>query len=141
MLMKFLFLAAFSFFSANAQAAFRVPGYELVYSYPVETTLAEPDLRLAQDVWPEMIDRARRTLDINEFYVTPSTGEPLEPTLAAMDRGPMAEDELAWMARVGAHVRTATKRQPRGGAMALLDRLASWGGPCSSAPRLPPATA
>jgi phosphatidylserine/phosphatidylglycerophosphate/cardiolipin synthase-like enzyme len=76
----------FALLSGSARAAFKVPGYELVYSYPVETTLAEPDLRLAQDVWPEMIDKARHTLDVNEFYVTPSTGEPLEPTLAAMDR-------------------------------------------------------
>ncbi len=72
--------------AASARAAFRVPGYELVYCFPVETTLNETDLRLAQDVWPEMIDKARRTLDVNEFYVTPSTGGPLEPTLAAMDR-------------------------------------------------------
>jgi phosphatidylserine/phosphatidylglycerophosphate/cardiolipin synthase-like enzyme len=72
--------------STPAHAAFKVPGYELVYSYPVETTLNEPDLRLAADVWPEMIDKAKHTLDVNEFYITPSTGEPLEPTLAAMDR-------------------------------------------------------
>jgi phosphatidylserine/phosphatidylglycerophosphate/cardiolipin synthase-like enzyme len=78
--------AALVLLAASARAAFKVPGYELVYSYPVETTLAEPDLRLAQDVWPEMIDQAKSTLDVNQFYVTPSTGEPLEPTLAAMDR-------------------------------------------------------
>ena len=78
--------AALVLLAVSARAAFKVPGYELVYSYPVETTLNEPDLRLAQDVWPEMIDKARQTLDVNEFYVTPSTGEPLEPTLAAMDR-------------------------------------------------------
>lgn len=69
-----------------ASAAVKVPGYELVYSYPAETTLEEPDLRQAKDVWPEMIDKARHTLDINEFYVSPSTGEPLEPTLAAIER-------------------------------------------------------
>jgi phosphatidylserine/phosphatidylglycerophosphate/cardiolipin synthase-like enzyme len=84
--MKRLSLAALVLLAGSARAAFKVPGYELVYSYPVETTLSEPDLRLAQDVWPEMIDKARHTLDVNEFYVTPSTGEPLEPTLAAMDR-------------------------------------------------------
>jgi phosphatidylserine/phosphatidylglycerophosphate/cardiolipin synthase-like enzyme len=83
---RFILAAAFIPLAAAARAAFKVPGYELVYSYPVETTLAEPDLRLAQDVWPEMIDKARRTLDVNEFYITPSTGEPLESTLAAMDR-------------------------------------------------------
>ncbi|HEX4047121.1 MAG TPA: phospholipase D-like domain-containing protein, partial [Elusimicrobiota bacterium] len=79
-------LIAAAFLSTPARAAFKVPGYELVYSYPVETTLNEPDLRSAQDVWPKMIDKARRTLDVNEFYVTPQAGEPLEPTLAAMDR-------------------------------------------------------
>jgi phosphatidylserine/phosphatidylglycerophosphate/cardiolipin synthase-like enzyme len=78
--------AALVLSAVSARAAFKVPGYELVYCYPVETTLSEPDLRLAQDVWPEMIDKARHTLDVNEFYITPSTGEPLEPTLAAMDR-------------------------------------------------------
>ena len=72
--------------AASARAAFKVPGYELVYSYPVETTLSEPDLRLALDVWPEMIDAAKETLDVNQFYLTPAAGEPLEPTLAAMER-------------------------------------------------------
>lgn len=86
MLKKSLALAALILLAQTARAAFKVPGYELVYCYPVETTLNEPDLRLAQDVWPEMIDKARHTLDVNEFYITPSTGEPLEPTLAAMDR-------------------------------------------------------
>lgn len=69
-----------------ARAEFRVPGYELVYSYPAETTLAEPDLRQAQDVWPQMFDAAKTTIDLNEFYVTPSTGGALEPSLAALER-------------------------------------------------------
>lgn len=81
-----LLAAVLVLLAATARAAFKVPGYELVYSYPVETTLKEPDLRLAQDVWPEMIAKARHTLDVNEFYVTPQAGEPLEPTLKAMER-------------------------------------------------------
>ncbi|HAZ07598.1 MAG TPA: phospholipase [Elusimicrobia bacterium] len=72
--------------AAPSQAAFRVPGYELVYSYPVETTLSEPDLRLAQDVWPEMYDRAKKNIDIEQFYITPSTGEPLEASLQSLER-------------------------------------------------------
>ncbi|MDD5304913.1 MAG: phospholipase D-like domain-containing protein [Elusimicrobia bacterium] len=72
--------------AAPARAAFTVPGYELVYSYPVETTLSEPDMRLAQDVWPEMFDSATKTIDIEQFYVTPSTGEPLEQSLQALER-------------------------------------------------------
>ena len=72
--------------ATSARAEFSVPGFELVYSYPVETTLAEPDLRLAQDVWPAMFDAAKKTIDIEQFYVTPSTGEPLEQSLQALER-------------------------------------------------------
>lgn len=72
--------------AAPARAAFEVPGFELIYSYPVETSLDEPDLRLAQDAWPAMFDAARRTIDIEQFYVTPSTGEPLEASLLALER-------------------------------------------------------
>lgn len=72
--------------STAARAEFSVPGFELVYSYPVETSLAEPDLRLAEDVWPAMFDAARKTIDIEQFYVTPSTGEPLEQSLQALER-------------------------------------------------------
>ncbi len=70
----------------SARADFSVPGFELVYSYPAETSLEEPDLRKAQDVWPEMFDAARKSIDIEQFYVTPSTGEPLEQSLQALER-------------------------------------------------------
>jgi phosphatidylserine/phosphatidylglycerophosphate/cardiolipin synthase-like enzyme len=72
--------------TAPARAAFSVPGFELVYSFPSETTLEEADLRQAQDVWPEMFDAAKKSIDIEQFYVTPSTGEPLEPSLRALER-------------------------------------------------------
>jgi len=81
------YLAALSLFlTASARAEFAVPGFELVYSYPVETSLEEPDLRLAQDAWPAMFDSATKTIDIEQFYVTPSTGEPLEQSLLALER-------------------------------------------------------
>lgn len=72
--------------AASARAEFSVPGFELVYSYPAETTLVEKDLRLAQDVWPAMFDAAMKTIDLEQFYVTPSTGEPLEASLSALER-------------------------------------------------------
>lgn len=43
---------------------------ELVETFPVETTLEHPDLRDAYVVWPEMIDRAQKTLDFAEFYAS-----------------------------------------------------------------------
>ena len=36
----------------------------------METTLDHPDLRDAYVVWPEMIDRAQKTLDFAEFYAS-----------------------------------------------------------------------
>jgi phosphatidylserine/phosphatidylglycerophosphate/cardiolipin synthase-like enzyme len=69
-----------------ARAAFKVPGYELVYSYPAETTLKEKDLRQAKDVWPGMFDRAKKTIDIESFYCTPKPGGALEPTLKSLER-------------------------------------------------------
>ncbi|MFL6198350.1 MAG: phospholipase D-like domain-containing protein [Thermoanaerobaculia bacterium] len=43
---------------------------EIVESVPVETTLDHADLRDAYVVWPEMIDRAQKTLDFAEFYAS-----------------------------------------------------------------------
>jgi phosphatidylserine/phosphatidylglycerophosphate/cardiolipin synthase-like enzyme len=64
---------------------------ELVESAPVETTLDHPDVREAAEVWPELIDRARRTLDIAEFYASDADGEAaktsrLAPVIAAIER-------------------------------------------------------
>ncbi len=72
--------------AAPARAEFSVPGFELVYSYPIETSLEEKNLRQASDVWPAMFDAAKKTIDIEQFYVTPSTGEPLEASLQALER-------------------------------------------------------
>jgi len=83
-------LAAAVFWSATAaaRAAFTVPGFELVYTAPIETTLQRPELRSAAAVWPELLDSARQTIDIAEFYVAVTTrsGEPLDPVIAALRR-------------------------------------------------------
>ncbi|MCX5795858.1 MAG: phospholipase D-like domain-containing protein [Elusimicrobia bacterium] len=72
--------------AANAaRAAFTVPGFELVYSYPVETTLERPELRRAAEVWPEAIAAARKTIDIAQFYVAVSTKpEPIDAVFSAL---------------------------------------------------------
>lgn len=48
----------------------RATGIELVESEPVETSLDRADVADAADVWPQMIDSARRTLDLAEFYAS-----------------------------------------------------------------------
>jgi predicted aldo/keto reductase-like oxidoreductase len=53
----------------------------------------------------------------------PRNGEELDEALATMDRGPMTDDEIAWMKRVGAAVREGAKSQVRTLGMGFLDRL------------------
>ncbi len=61
---------------------------ELVETVPVETMLDDPQFRSAHVVWAEMIDGARSTLDLAQFYVSPKEeGEGrLEPILDAIGR-------------------------------------------------------
>ena len=47
---------------------------ELVETVPVETSLDDPSLRSAHDVWLEMIDGAELSLDLAQFYVSPKEG-------------------------------------------------------------------
>lgn len=59
--------------------------FQLVESWPVETTLDHADIPDAWVVWPEMIRSARATLDIAEFYVTSEKGHRMEPVLQAVE--------------------------------------------------------
>ncbi len=62
---------------------------ELVESVPAETTLDHADVRDAPTVWPEMIDRAKTTIDFAEFYASDAengAATPLGPVLAAIGR-------------------------------------------------------
>ena len=45
--------------SQSAAARFAIPGYELVYTAPVETALQADDLRNTAEVWREMFDAAK----------------------------------------------------------------------------------
>ena len=64
---------------------------EIVESTPIGTSLDNPNIRNTQEVWLEMIGRARRSLDLEEYYVSNEPGKLLEPVLAAIysasDRG------------------------------------------------------
>ena len=87
-LLSFFLVGALSVSSALSAAATKPEASdpELVYSYPVETSLSEPDLRRANEVWPKMIDTAKRTIDIEQFYIVEKKGGLLDPTLAALRR-------------------------------------------------------
>ncbi len=56
----------------------------LVESWPVETTLDDPELPEAHEVWLEMIAGAERRLDFLEFYGASEPGGRLEPVIEAV---------------------------------------------------------
>jgi len=58
--------------------------FELVESIPIETTLDNPEIRNTLEVWLEMIHRAKKSLDIEQFYISNKAGEPLEEVLTAI---------------------------------------------------------
>ena len=60
------------------------PDFEIVESIPIETSLDNPDVRNAYDVWMEMIGSAKKSLDFEEFYVSTQKGEPLEDIIAVI---------------------------------------------------------
>ena len=70
----------------GASVALADPALELVETAPVETVLDHADLREAADVWREMIDGARRSIDLGEFYATSQPGSRLEPIIEALVR-------------------------------------------------------
>ena len=59
---------------------------ELVESWPAETVLDHADIRDAADVWVQLFDSAKTSLDIGEFYISTEPGSRLEPVLDALRR-------------------------------------------------------
>jgi len=82
--MKTAALLLLTALSAAAWAEFSVPGFELVYTMPVETALEQPDVRAPAGVWAEMFASAKKRIDICEFYITTKAGEPLELAMAEL---------------------------------------------------------
>lgn len=57
---------------------------QIVESVPVETLMEQSALPLAKDVWVEMFNSAGQTIDIEVFYFTNATGEPMEKVMNAI---------------------------------------------------------
>ena len=72
--MRRLLLPALLGAAGLAHAEFSIPGYELVHTVPLETTLATPDLRDAATVWSELFDQAKSEIVIGQFYVVNQAG-------------------------------------------------------------------
>lgn len=62
------------------------PAFELVETFPVETTLDHPDIPDAHDVWLSMIDGARHRIDLAQFYASNQAGSRLEAIVRSLER-------------------------------------------------------
>ncbi|NWJ39811.1 MAG: phospholipase [Geothrix sp.] len=71
---------------ACASLGAQSPVTRLVQSIPAETDLADPELPFAKDVWVEMIQGAKASIDAAEFYVTSRPGSALEPVLSELEK-------------------------------------------------------
>lgn len=69
-----------------ACAAASAPPLQLGETRPAETALGDPSVPAARDVWVEMIRGARRTLDLEHFYLSHRPGEALQPVLDEIGR-------------------------------------------------------
>jgi aryl-alcohol dehydrogenase-like predicted oxidoreductase len=56
----------------------------------------------------------------------PGDAAELDENLTVLDRGPMSADEIAWIKRVGAQVRTASASQGGNAPIEMLDRVSRW---------------
>jgi phosphatidylserine/phosphatidylglycerophosphate/cardiolipin synthase-like enzyme len=60
------------------------PDIEIVESIPVGTSLDNPEIRNTREVWLEMIGKALKTLDLEEYYISNEPRKMLEDVLAAI---------------------------------------------------------
>jgi len=70
---------------ASAHADFRIPGFELVQTAPVETSLSSADLRDPITVWCELFDSARGDIAIGQFYAAGKAGTPFERVIERLE--------------------------------------------------------
>ncbi len=86
--------------------------------------LLEPAFVPAGERVPVATDCYRFVLSspyVDACYTGPRNSDELDGAMRALDLGPMSEEELAWMRRVGESVRERTRLRTRG--MSIADRL------------------
>jgi phosphatidylserine/phosphatidylglycerophosphate/cardiolipin synthase-like enzyme len=88
MMKKILLITLATLYILFAQYPHR--DFEIVESIPVETTLDNPEIRNTQEVWLEMINSAKKTIDVEQFYIANETDEALEIVLQALEKRAMA---------------------------------------------------
>jgi phosphatidylserine/phosphatidylglycerophosphate/cardiolipin synthase-like enzyme len=64
------------------------PNFQLVESWPIETTLDHQEIPDAAEVWVSLIEAAQKSLDMAQFYASsrPNGGGRLEAVIAAIEK-------------------------------------------------------
>jgi phosphatidylserine/phosphatidylglycerophosphate/cardiolipin synthase-like enzyme len=83
---KYLGLPLLAALSMGASAPMTSSQIQLVQSVPVETSLAQPDLPYAKDVWVSMIQRAKKSIDLAQFYLSAQKGEALDSVIEELEK-------------------------------------------------------
>ena len=78
-------LVSTALLAAPARAEFSIPGYELVQTAPVETSLHSDDLRSAAQVWTELFDNAKSEIVIGQFYAVIKPGSVFEKVVEHLE--------------------------------------------------------
>ncbi|TFW18480.1 phospholipase, partial [Massilia arenosa] len=78
-------LVALGLQAGAAHADFTIPGFELVQTAPIETTLVNSDLRDPVTVFCEMFDAAKHEIVIGQFYTASRPGTPFEKVLERLE--------------------------------------------------------
>jgi len=69
-------------FAALSNAGWAQTVFQIVETVPAETILEESKLPSATDVWVEMIKGAKKTIDMETFYIANEKDEPLEKVIS-----------------------------------------------------------
>jgi aryl-alcohol dehydrogenase-like predicted oxidoreductase len=91
--------------------------------------LLDPDVLPGDEPAPRASDCYRFVLShpsVDIAMCAPRDADDLTEALTTIERGPMSEDELAWMKRVGAHVKRATAGRRTFSPVEVLDRIGGW---------------
>jgi len=85
--MKKLFCVLFLLWGMIFGILAQVPSadFEIVESVPLETELDNPDIRNTTEVWLEMLQAARHTIDIEQFYISNQENSALEKVLRVLE--------------------------------------------------------
>jgi aryl-alcohol dehydrogenase-like predicted oxidoreductase len=92
-------------------------------------TLLDPRLVPPNEIAPRGSDCYRFALTnphVDVCLTGPRDRVELDEALTAIERGPMDADELAWMRRIGVHVKDRTAKPKHVGLLNLADRIASF---------------